>query len=125
MNEHLSDWYAVRLELARTPAFPQGSAARGYILHLPVGRAGVIDGEAIRKTSSRAIVRRFWPNEPELVGQLIPTGGDWAFSYRDGPDDDEMLARLANHPISAGNYLTITEADGDVCPYRIAEMKLI
>lgn len=120
-----SDWHAIRLELARTPQFPNGSPARGYILHLPVGASGTIDTETLGQAPAKAIVRRFWPNEPELVGMVIAAGDDWAFSYQDGADDDEALARLQNHPLVAGNYLTITEPDGDIYPYRIAEMKPI
>lgn len=118
-------WFAVRLELARTPDFPQGSPPRAYILHLPLSD-GKIDRAAMGKGTSKALVRRFWPNQPDLTGMVVSTNGNgWAFSYRDGPDDDERIFRLGEHDIVAGNYLTVTEPDGDMLPYRVAEVRPI
>lgn len=119
-------WYAVRLELARTPKFPQGSPSRSYILHLPLLPDGKIDEGVLSKHPAKALVRRFWPSEPDLVGMLVSTNGSgWAFSYRDGPDDDERLFRLSDHDIVAGNYLTVSEPDGDVLPYRVTDVRSI
>lgn len=118
-------WISARLELARTPQFPRGSPARAYILHLPVDAAGLIDEAELRAHPARTLVRRFWPNEPDLVGMLVPVPGGWAFSYRDGPDDDERLYRLSDHPVVAGNYVTIDEPDGARLPFRIAETRVL
>ena len=40
-------WQSIRLELARTPDFPDGSASRAYLLRLPLHRDGLIDEEAL------------------------------------------------------------------------------
>lgn len=116
------NWSAIRFELARTPEFPDGSASRAYIVHLPLLEIGHIDPEALRRAPSKAIVRRFWPGEPDLVGFVIPTEGGWAFSYRDGSEDDESLFKLPAHRIAPGEYLTVHEPDGRELPYRITEV---
>ena len=36
-------WKTIRLELARTPEFPEGSAAHAYVLRLPIDDDGYIE----------------------------------------------------------------------------------
>lgn len=118
-------WYAVRLELARNPGFPEGSPARSYIVHVPIDLNDRIDAKALKHDGIRATVRRFWPQEPDLIGHIVRSNGDWAFSYRDGPEDDERLFRFGDHPLIEGNYVTVSEPDGDVLAYRVAERRLL
>jgi hypothetical protein len=117
------NWQSIRLELARTPDFPEGSANRAYLLHLPLDDRGLIDEPSRRSSPARATVRRFWPNEPDLSGYVIRRLDGWAFSYAPGEDDDEAIFHLENHPIRLGEYLTLTEADGSRLPFRVASMK--
>lgn len=112
-------WTTIRLELARTPQFPNGSPARNYTLRLPLSPQGLIDGVAFRANPERATVRRFWPNEPDQKGYIIEKGNGWAFSYAIGDDDDENIFHLENHPLRVGEYLTLTEPDGDKWPYQV------
>ena len=111
-------WYSIRLELARTSEFSRGSVCRAYIVHLPLLDCGQIDRAALRRDQSKAIVRRFWPGEPDLLGFVIPADNGWAFSYRDGPSEDEYPFNLQ----SQGKHLTLREPDGRELPYRIAEI---
>ena len=113
-------WYSIRLELARTPEFPSGSASRCYLLKLPLDEAGLIDKTALDDDPGLNTVRRFWPNEPDLVGHLIPTVQGWAFSYRIGEDDDETVFHLETHPLRTGEYITLTEPDGQRLPFKVA-----
>lgn len=113
-------WMTVRLELARTKEYPQGSALHAYMLRLPLDEEGRIDEEAWRENSPHATVSRFWPNEPDMHGQIIRTRGrSWAFSYEPGTEDDEPIYHLETHPIAVGEYLTITETDGDRLPFKV------
>lgn len=112
-------WKTVRLELARTPDFPEGSARHVYVLHLPLGEDGIIDESEFRQAPGRAILHRTWPNEADQNGLIIRKRGGWAFSYEPGDDDDEAIFHLENHPIRPGEYLTITETDGDRLPFRV------
>lgn len=112
-------WKTVRLELARAPGFPNGSASRAYLLHLPLDEQGVVDEETFRKAPALATVRRHWPNERDRSGYVIRKGRGWAFSYAVCDDDDEGIFHLESHPLRAGEYVTITEPDGQQLPYRV------
>jgi hypothetical protein len=113
-------WMTIRIELARTPAFPEGSPSHAYMLHLPLNEAGLIDVDAWAKDKTRATVRRLWPGEPDQFGQVVRTrGGGWAFSYAPGSDDDESLFHLADHRLQVGDYMSVTEVDGDRLPFKV------
>ena len=112
-------WNIVRLELARTPEFPGGSASRAYMLRVPLDADGLIDEAALAKRPAMATVRRFWPNEPDQTGYLVRKGRGWAFSYKLGDEDDEKLFHLEAHPMRLDDYLTITEPDGTAFPFRV------
>ena len=114
-----SEWSIVRLELGRTPEFPEGSAARAYLLRLPLNNHGVIDGIALAQNPALGTVRRFWPNEADERGYIVRKGKGWAFSYAMGEDDDEDVFHLESHPLRVGNYVTVTEHDGERYPFRV------
>jgi hypothetical protein len=116
----MPNWNLVRLELARTAEFPEGSASRAYMLRVPLDAAGLIDAKALAKRPAMGTVRRFWPNEPDQTGYLIHNGEGWSFSYAIGDDDDEKVYHLEGHPLRTGNYVTITEPDGSRYPFRVA-----
>ena len=115
----------IRLEMARNPGFPEGSARHGYEFTAPLALDGHIDGQAWRSPEVRGQcrVRRFWDGEPEQDGELIHTRRrEWAFSYAPGEDDDEAVAKLDRHRIKEGEYLTIREPDGRSFTFRIASI---
>jgi len=117
------NWQSIRLELARTVEFPEGSASRAFLLHLPLDEDGLIDEETLQGAPVRATVHRFWPNERDQAGYVIRTPRGWAFSYRPGEEDDEAVFHLETHPIRIGEYLTLTEPDGRRLPFRVASLK--
>jgi len=117
------NWKTIRLELARTKDFPEGSASRAFLLRLPIDDDGMIDEAALRQLPAQATVRRFWPNEPDLSGYLIRTPRGWAFSYRVGEEDDETIFHLETHPLRIGEYITLTEPDGRKLPFRVASVR--
>jgi hypothetical protein len=104
----------VRLELARTPDFPEGSARHGYELVAPLDDHGHLDPETWRKERGACRVHRFWAGEDDLHGRLIHRGNRWAFHYEDSedPDDEEPIYKLDRHVLTEGEYLSITEHDG-------------
>ena len=113
-------WTVIRLELARTPEFPEGSAARVYLLRLPLDASGMIDTVAFDSEPQLATVRRYWPNERDKEGYVARKGGNWIFSYAPGDEVDEALFHLETHPIRLGEFVTITETDGEKLPFRVA-----
>ena len=120
-----ANWNLIRLELARTKEFPEGSASRAYLLRLPLDDSGLIDDEAFARSPALATVHRHWPNEPDLSGYVIRTPGGWALSYEPGEEDDETVFHLETHRLRAGEYLTLTEPDGRQLPFRVASMKAL
>ena len=109
-------WYTIRLDLARSQAFPDGSAAHCYLLRAPLCDDGTIDAAAMRAHPDRTTILRSWPDEPERNGYLIHNGASWRVSYAPGDADDEPIFHLETHPLAVGAYLTVREQDGeDLC----------
>ena len=116
-------WKSIRLELARTKDFPEGSASRAYLLRLPLDERGLIDERALAGSPAMATVHRFWPNEADRSGYVIRTPQGWAMSYEPGEEDDETVFHLETHPIRKGEYITLTEPDGRRFPFRVAHLE--
>ncbi|QWT16580.1 hypothetical protein [Sphingobium xenophagum] len=114
-------WKSIRLELARTHDFPEGSPDRQYLVSLPLDDNDLVDADALKAEPARATVRRIWADEPDRHGYIVAAGTGWAFSYAVGEDDDEPIFHLETHPVRAGEYLTLTEQDGEVLPFRVTQ----
>ena len=116
-------WQHIQLTLARTPEHASGSDKHGYDLVAPVNQDGRFDEAVWRTDQTKAHVRRFWDGEEDQLGRLSHTRHrTWAFSYAPGEDDDEPIFHLETHRLEEGEYVTITEADGAVLPFRISAM---
>lgn len=113
-------WHRIRLEMGRTPEFPEGASSHAYQLYLPLDQNKNVDIEALRKEPKKNFIRRYWPNEPDQSGSLIHRRDrNWAISYEPGEDDDELFFDLESHRFEVGEYLTITETDGTKLPFRV------
>ena len=118
----MSQWNLIKLELARTAEFPEGSPSRSYLLWLPLLADGTIDEEARLAAPQRATVRRFWPSQADQAGYIIRNGNGWAFSYSLDEGDAENLCHLENHTFKTGSCLTVMEPGGDWFPYRVTSI---
>jgi hypothetical protein len=122
-NRYLEDAVAlknIRLELARTKDYPQGSAAHGYEFVAPLDDDGHLDMTEWKEYHQVCTVLRFWAGEEDEHGLLLHGRGDrWVFSYEPGDDDDEPIFKFDNHRFVAGEYIAITEHDGVTRPFRI------
>lgn len=117
------DFRTIRLELARTPEFPDGSREHGYEFVLPLDASGHIDVDAWRADKSRCTVRRFWGAEDSEDGFLVHTRRrTWAFSYAPGEEDDEPFFRFEEHVFKEGEYVSLTGHDGAVHPFRVVKV---
>ncbi|HEV2560658.1 MAG TPA: hypothetical protein VGT78_00820 [Rhizomicrobium sp.] len=112
----------IRLELARTPEFPDGSRTHGYEFTAPVTKDGHLDAAAWAKNKERRTVTRFWDGR-EIKGKLRHVGSGWRFDYIEGDDDDEPFFKLDKHHIEPGLYVTIREADGKEQPFKIVSVE--
>ena len=83
------NWNTIRLELAETHEFPDGSVSRAFLLRLPLQKSGWINEDEIAKNPSRATVRRFWASDPDRTGHIVRSDGSWALI--DGEDGASIL----------------------------------
>lgn len=108
-------WKTIRLELARAPRFPRGSASRAYLLHLPVDESGAVEEEMFARAPALATARRHWPSERDRVGYVRRHHGRWVVSFPDGPSTFQLPDQL----LRAGAEVNITESDGETFAYRV------
>ncbi|WP_029008129.1 hypothetical protein [Azospirillum halopraeferens] len=113
----------IRLELARTPQHPEGSADHGYEFVAPLTADGHFDAEEWRQARDRCTVRRFWRGEAPMDGRLIHRGSRWAFHYDDEDDEEEPIFRFDRHTFNPGDYVSITEHDGELRTFRVASVR--
>lgn len=113
----------IRLELARTEDFPNGSSEHGYEFFAPIGNDGKIDRDAWRSLKDQCRVTRFWGSEETQVGLLRHVGSGWRFDYNNAETtDDEPFFKLDRHSIMPGAYVSVTEQDGVQRPFRIVSV---
>jgi len=126
MNDH-PGLKKIRLNLARTKEFPQGSARHGYEFTAPLDATGHIDAALWKKERDHCRVRRFWGSEEEEIGHLIHRpGGSWAFHYDiDGDDDDEAGYRFGAHAFNPGEYVSIKDEDGELHTFQVVTVQSI
>lgn len=110
----------IRLELARSREFPEGSDKHGYEFFAPLKPDGHIDGAHFKELAQLCTVHKFWDGDDEH-GQIVRTGDDkhFAFSYRPGDEDDEPFFKLARHAFKPGEYITLTEPDGEQHTFKV------
>lgn len=109
----------IRLELARTSEFPDGSTAHGYEFTAPLDEEGRLDATEWKTKKLACTVWRFWDGQEDEHGQLVHTRSGWAFSYAPGEDDDEPIFKFDRHVFREGEYVSITEHDQVTRPFRV------
>jgi hypothetical protein len=123
MTHHHPHLRTVRLELARTHDYPQGSSDHGYEFVAPLDTDGSLAADLWRDARDKCVVTRFWGDEPERQGKLRHSGNGWRFDYdAKRSDDDEPFFKLDRHKLLPGSYVTITEDDGVQRPFRVVSV---
>lgn len=124
MTEHLG-LKKIRLNLARTKEFPNGSNRHGYEFVAPLTDAGEIDAASWKAHRGQCRVRRFWGDEEEDLGHLVHRpGGSWAFHYDiDGDEDDEAGYRFGAHAFAPGEYVSIKDDDGELHTFQVVTVQ--
>jgi hypothetical protein len=128
-------WKMIRLELASSWQFPRGSAGRSYLVRLPLKDDGTIDTTALEAQPARATVRRYWPNEADMIGQLVHTPMGYAIQYEmngtarlngdsgtNGHGETRLL-QFGADAIKVGEEIFLTEPDGHQVRYRVANLQ--
>lgn len=114
----------IRLELARTKQFPDGNPRCGYEFTAPLTKDGHLDVELYKREKASCRVHRFWEGEKNEEGALLHLGKDrWVFSYEAGEDDDEPAFKFDRHSFVPGEYVSVTEHDGETRPFKVVSVK--
>lgn len=115
----------IRLNLARSKEFPDGSARHGYEFVAPLDATGHIDPDGWREARGVCTVHRFWGNEAPERGFLVHRAGGahgatWVFDYdQSAADDDEAGYRFGDHAFVPGEYVSLRDEDGDMHTFRV------
>lgn len=119
----------IRLNLARSKEFPQGSPRHGYEFAAPLKGDGHIDETLWRQHRDHCRVRRFWDGEEDEVGFLVhkpggPEHARWIFDYdQTAEDDDEAGYRFGAHVFRPGEYVSIRDEDGEMHTFVVASVE--
>jgi len=119
----------IRLNLARSKEFPQGSDKHGYEFVAPLDASGHIDAALWHKDPEHCRVRRFWEGEGDEIGFLVhkpggPEHARWVFDYDDtAQDDDESGYRFGTHAFKPGEYVSIRNEDGDTHTFQVISVE--
>jgi len=114
----------IRLEVARSKDFPNGSATHGYEFVAPLDAKGHIDPALWQKHREHCGVRRFWGDETQ-TGHLVhkpggPEHARWMFDY--GSGDNEAGYRFGAHSFALGEYASISDEDGEMHTFRVVSV---
>jgi hypothetical protein len=113
----------IRLELARTKEFPEGSPRHGYEFIAPLTKDSHIDAKAWKEFKDRCEVTRFWGEEEPAQGKLRHVGQGWRFDYDASDDaDDEPFFKLDKHALTQGAYVSITEHGGEQYAFKVVSV---
>lgn len=121
----------IRLNLARSKEFPQGSNRHGYEFVAPLDGNGHIDAALWRAHREHCGVRRFWAGEDDEHGKLVhkpggPEHARWVFDYdQTAEDDDEAGYRFGAHAFRPGEYVSIRDEDGEMHTFQVATVELV
>jgi hypothetical protein len=116
----MEKWKKIRLELARTTGFPNGSVSRGYLIQLPLDSEGRIDSGVFGLKPHHATVRRYWSTEPDESGLVVPNENGWTMRCNGGPD---RMLLLGGQSIRLGEQVSVLEPDGGVLPFTVASIR--
>ncbi len=119
----------IRLNLARSKEFPEGSVRHGYEFVVPLDDKGHIDPKLWQKDREHCRVRRFWGSEADEIGFVVhkpggPEHARWVFDYdQTAEDDDENGYRFGAHAFVPGEYVSIRDEDGEMHTFQVVSVE--
>lgn len=119
----------IRLNLARSKEFPEGSSRHGYEFVAPLDGKSHIDIGLWRAHRDNCRVRRFWEGEDDQIGFLVHKPGGleharWVFDYdKTAETDDESGYRFGAHAFTSGEYVSIRDEDGEMHTFRVVSVE--
>jgi len=114
-------WQRIRIELARSHDFPQGSTRHGYEMVLPLTADGAIDQKAASGALQLCTIHRFWEGDGDVTGQLMHAHGRWSMRFDDGRE--EPLHRFPEHRFRVGEYVSVRASRGGEHAFRVVDVR--
>jgi hypothetical protein len=112
----------IRLELAREPGAPAGNPQDGWDIVAVLDAEGRLDAAGCRDQAERLHVRRFEDNQTIATGTLRQgPGGKWLLDLEPEDAPDATGFRFGEERFVAGEYVSLTDADGDSHTYVVAK----
>ncbi|MDO8876167.1 MAG: hypothetical protein Q8M24_22625 [Pseudolabrys sp.] len=119
----------IRLNLARSKEFPNGSARHGYEFVVPLDAKEHIDADLWKAERAHCRVRRFWAGEEDQIGFVVHKAGGpeharWVFDYdQTAEDDDESGYRFGAHAFRIGEFVSVRDEDGEMHTFVVASVE--
>ena len=119
----------IRLNLARSKEFPQGSSKHGYEFVAPLDGMSHIDVKLWQSNREHCRVRRFWEGEDDELGFLVhkpggPEHARWIFDYNPSrTDDDESGYRFGVHAFRPGEYVSVRNEDDETHTFQVISVE--
>ncbi len=115
--------YRVHMTLARNDKFPEGSNAHGYDFVVPLDASMKLDPDSWKAHAQDCVVRRFWGDKQAERGLLRHAGKSWFIDYDvTAEGDEEPFFKLDRHEVKPGEYLSVSEPDGETRTFRIVSV---
>lgn len=116
-------WRLVRLEHGPSSQFPNGSAVRGYLLRIPLKADGHIDRAIHSLEPNGSTVRRFWPSEKILSGNVRLNGSRWEMVSPGIQSGSSTIAWFDDHALMMGTTIRICETEFDALPFVVVNIR--
>lgn len=119
----------IRLTLARSKEFPEGSTQYGYELIAPLDDSGHLDAEEWKRKRADCTVRHFTEGKDDEFGMLVHKGGGtkrgrWVVDYDIArTSDDEAGYLFGSHVFAPGEYVSISNQQGQVQTFKIVAIE--
>ena len=119
----------IRLTLARSKDFPEGSLHHGYELIAPLDYEGHIDPEGWKQSRADCTVRHFSGGQEDQFGMLVHKAGGaeharWVVDYDESQaEDDEAGVMFGRHVFVPGEYVSLRKSDGRMMTFAVAAVE--
>jgi hypothetical protein len=119
----------IRLILARSKEFPEGSFRYGYEIIAPLDHDGYLDLENWKLHRADCTVRHFADGRDDEFGMLVHKAGGkeharWVVDYdTKAVDDDEAGVMFSIHRFVRGEYVSVRGSDGKTLTFTVSAVE--
>ena len=119
----------IRLTLARSKEFPEGSYHYGYEIIAPLDHDGYLDVEQWKSRRADCTVRHFAEGKDDQFGMLVHKAGGkdharWVFDYdAKDVDDDEAGFMFGTHRFVTGEYVSVRGNEGKILTFAVSAVE--